>query len=365
MSTTNNRGTVADIVMRLIPKKLPHLKEAQKRQLPRDKHGRLKIQSLLGQLLYNAAKLFDAMDNYRDRKLIDDYLLGDSPLHSRRTLDQAYYWSLRNTKTRDRDQVVYRSTSARPNELHHYDPSDKRWDCAHYEFRAVEPREDSIEEAPQDTFQRHTSTQSAPSTLLTRSRSRMSAVWERATTSTFPNSRSSGHMDEDLETNIQSPTSHTTHNEGCSAKTNHRECLGCREAVQKLPRLIMVDQLWMWILDKDTIITCFPRRYGVNRRDASGVHKAIRTRLSSLGNTQVLSAPDLALVIIDECGKVFFDRTKTDERKPQLVDIFSDAIGKVVSTPISLFLSYNLTESKKRHRNRLCTSTTCGIGQKS
>jgi hypothetical protein len=40
--------------------------------------------------------------------------------------------------------------------------------------------------------------------------------------------------------------------------------------IKEVSRLVMVDQLWMWILDSKTIITCFPKRYGANRHDTSG-----------------------------------------------------------------------------------------------
>jgi hypothetical protein len=100
--------------------------------------------------------------------------------------------------------------------------------------------------------------------------------------------------------------------------------------MQKFPRLIMVDQLWMWILDDETIITCFPKRYGVNRKDASGVHKSIRVRLDGLGKSEIHSAYDLGLLIIDECSKVFH-KARNDRRQPQIINIFSEAIGKMVS----------------------------------
>ena len=35
---------------------------------------------------------------------------GEAPLHIRRTLDQSYFLSLKDTSERDRDQVVYRET---------------------------------------------------------------------------------------------------------------------------------------------------------------------------------------------------------------------------------------------------------------
>lgn len=68
-------------------------------------------------------------------------------------------------------------------------------------------------------------------------------------------------------------------------------------------RVVMVDQLWLWILDEckrthflcivifwsslltcsqDTIITAFPRRWGNNKPDSSGIHKGLRERLGDL-----------------------------------------------------------------------------------
>ncbi|KAK3376413.1 hypothetical protein B0T24DRAFT_618627 [Lasiosphaeria ovina] len=96
--------------------------------------------------------------------------------------------------------------------------------------------------------------------------------------------------------------------------------------IEAIPRVVMVDQLWLWILDENTIISAFPRRWGRNKPDPSAVHRAIRDNLATVDNTQVTSIYDLALIIIDECSKVFFDRTKPDLR-PEVVDIFGSAIS--------------------------------------
>lgn len=119
----------------------------------------------------------------------------------------------------------------------------------------------------------------------------------------------------------------------------------------------MVDQLWMWILDEQTIIKCFPKRYGVNKRDSSGVHKSIRSRLKGLRKDHIRTVFDLALIILSECSNTFFDRTKTQvgdnlvsklpftvpniantrslqDRQPQVMDIFSESIGNVVSLSV-------------------------------
>lgn len=98
----------------------------------------------------------------------------------------------------------------------------------------------------------------------------------------------------------------------------------------------MVDQLWLWVLDEHTILTFFPRRYGTNKNDTTGVYKSIRMRLEKVSKSrhpeqQMGSVWDLALIIFDECTNTFFDRTKTPDRQPQIIDDFSEAIGNVVS----------------------------------
>jgi hypothetical protein len=108
----------------------------------------------LGQLFRAAAALLEAMDSHVEEQLTLKYLHAEPPLQPRRTLDQAYYGALRNTGTRDRDQVVYRGTTPQAHE------------CI------------GMEECPQ-----------------------------------------------------------------------------CNEDIRKTPRIIMVDQLWMWILDESKCIS--------------------------------------------------------------------------------------------------------------
>lgn len=221
-----------------------------------DKFGRLQIfhknvngerrGSPLGQYLIDAARLFEAITNYRDKRLLEKFLLHDPPMHPRRTLDQAYYWTLNTTRSRDKDQVVYRATTAKGAEFHKYDPKERNW-----------PKHEELK--------------------------------------------------------------------------IHQSCVDCAEKIKKVSRVVMVDQLWMWILDANTIITCFPKRYGTNKHDASGVHKSVRTRIGDKRHHQVRSVFDLALIIFEECSSTFFDRTKTSDKQPQVLDAFSEAIGNIVS----------------------------------
>lgn len=122
-------------------------------------------------------------------------------------------------------------------------------------------------------------------------------------------------------------------------------------------RIVMVDQLWLWVLDErglapvfstrsrsfgltetyhlfpDTVITAFPKRWGRNSPDSSGIHKSLRKRLARPGckimsawhlgksdllvlgmhrETKVTEHPT-ACIVIDQCSNVFFDRTKLQD----------------------------------------------------
>jgi hypothetical protein len=132
------------------------------------------------------------------------------------------------------------------------------------------------------------------------------------------------------------PSSHDCARKFCK----EANCRVCQEDIRKRPRLIMVDQLWLWVLDEKTVITSFPKRWGRNIADSSGVHASIRTRLLSARQDEIRSAFDLAIIIVDQCSRVFFDRTRSIGQQPNLGDIFADSIRTVVCLKASLSLTH-------------------------
>jgi hypothetical protein len=90
----------------------------------------------------------------------------------------------------------------------------------------------------------------------------------------------------------------------------------------------MVDQLWMWVLDEQTIITSFPTRYAHDERDLHNIHKSIRKvlKVKHAQVHQIRSIFDVSLIILAECANTLFQRTETHDRQPRVVDIFSEAI---------------------------------------
>lgn len=242
-----------------------------------DDSGRLIVMSALGQYLVDAARLYEAMSTYRDQRMLEKYLFHDPPLHPRRTLDQSYYWTLRTTKARDRDQVIYRDT---------------KLDFIHKLQEAENPKHSLW-------TKRHSSQQNS----------------NRAANSTIPMTNeklSHGHGDGGTTPQDEDDVSPLLKWSHHSETTDELGCDQCKSDIKKVSQLIMVDQLWMWVLDEHTIITSFPRRYGSNKHDLSGVHRSIRDRLKSFRKNQVRSVYDLALIILDECSNTFFDRTRAD-----------------------------------------------------
>jgi hypothetical protein len=224
----------------------------------------------LAQYLLDAAALFEAMSCYQECKLFEKYLFADPPAHPRRSLDQSYMWRLNSTRRRDRDQVVYRYT--RPRIPHRFQP-------------------------------RANNQGGLPPRLL-------------------------GVMGNDCVGNIKGDHPFCWNGHGEAQKNG---CFDCWEDSLLVSRCVMVDQLWMWVLDNDTILTCFPQRYGLGKEDASGVHKIIRDQLSPPNQVPIFSVWDLALVILEACFDSFFDRKITTDRRPQVLDMFSESISNVVS----------------------------------
>ncbi|KAK4182905.1 magnesium transport protein cora [Podospora australis] len=136
-------------------------------------------------------------------------------------------------------------------------------------------------------------------------------------------------------------------------------CPQCKEDVRKTPRLVMVDQLWMWILDGNTVITSFPRRWGRNRPDPTAIHKSLRSRLNFSRPGEISSAYDIALVIIDECSRVFFDRAKIHQRQPNLTELFTSAIRDLTykqTAAFDQFLIYTHLASRDYKQQKYSSS---------
>lgn len=78
------------------------------------------------------------------------------------------------------------------------------------------------------------------------------------------------------------------------------------------PKVFMVDQLWLYILGKDLIITSFPQRWDQPKHDPLNVLDGILEWTNTKTRPPVQSVYDLAMTITNRCSGMF-DRHRLDD----------------------------------------------------
>ncbi|KAL8734987.1 MAG: hypothetical protein Q9166_001112 [cf. Caloplaca sp. 2 TL-2023] len=109
---------------------------------------------------------------------------------------------------------------------------------------------------------------------------------------------------------------------------------------RKVKKVFMVDQLWLWILGKDLIITSFPQRWKQPKNDPLNVLDGIIEDMNSKTRPPVKSVHDLATLITGRCSGVF-DRHRLGDEEYQFLDMFESSIGQVTNRETELFMNFN------------------------
>ncbi|MCJ1476515.1 hypothetical protein MMC13_005181 [Lambiella insularis] len=102
------------------------------------------------------------------------------------------------------------------------------------------------------------------------------------------------------------------------------------------PKLFMVDQLWLWVLGKDLIITCFPQRWQQPVDDEFDVMDGI---IEDMYHVQVQTVYDLASRITNRCSGLFY--TDRHHEKDRLLDMFETTIGDLEDKEPELTSDFN------------------------
>lgn len=82
-------------------------------------------------------------------------------------------------------------------------------------------------------------------------------------------------------------------------------------------------------------------------------------RLKYVQRGEISTAYDLALIVVDEASRVFFDRTKTNQAQPNLVELFNAAIRDLTykqTAAFDQFLIYTHLASRDYKRQRYAAS---------
>lgn len=94
-------------------------------------------------------------------------------------------------------------------------------------------------------------------------------------------------------------------------------------------KVFMVDQLWLWILADDLVITSFPQRWEQPKNDPLNVLDGVIEDMNSKTRPPLKSVYDLATLITGRCSGVF-DRHRLGDGDYQFLDMFESSIGEVV-----------------------------------
>jgi hypothetical protein len=130
------------------------------------------------------------------------------------------------------------------------------------------------------------------------------------------------------------------------------EFTSARAGQEGCAKLMVVDQLWLWLIrgtrptteqdgngnvapaDPDLIITAFPDRFN-DRYDSANVHRCIVEHLERGLQPPLKKVEDLVALIVEHCTGVFFQRQLENDK--WFLEFFAAAIGEVVSSPSSSF----------------------------
>jgi hypothetical protein len=141
----------------------------------------------------------------------------------------------------------------------------------------------------------------------------------------------------------------------------------CKERKIEL-KVFMVDQLWMWILGKDLIVTSFPQRWHQPPNDPLNVLKGIIEDIDDKANrTPVKSVYDLAMVITSRCSGIF-DRHRLDDENYQFIEMFESSLSRLTNKETKLFDRFNRASEKatlwlKEHRRNGARRLPMGTGE--
>ncbi|KAE8420516.1 hypothetical protein BDV36DRAFT_281409 [Aspergillus pseudocaelatus] len=110
-------------------------------------------------------------------------------------------------------------------------------------------------------------------------------------------------------------------------------------------KVLMVDQLWLWIVDEKTVVTFFPKQEATTAEDKlyeqANLHSSIYNELNGDLARRFETAGDLAALIVLHAVTILLDRTLDHDL--QILRIFEESIS---------ILTESTTKSFKRFRTR-------------
>lgn len=108
------------------------------------------------------------------------------------------------------------------------------------------------------------------------------------------------------------------------------------------PRLLMVDQLMIWVISDNLILTAFPQQWGErdNEPNRHSILESIINDIQSSARSRTISdVQELAAIIVSYCSGAF-DRRNTVEDEHLFLDMFDSEIGDAMNSATQLFRNF-------------------------
>ncbi|RMZ89162.1 hypothetical protein DV736_g3603, partial [Chaetothyriales sp. CBS 134916] len=100
------------------------------------------------------------------------------------------------------------------------------------------------------------------------------------------------------------------------------------------PPMLVVDQLWMWVIEGETLVTCFPQRWGTAAQTDEH-QEVIENILLSLEyedrRNKITNIFQLANFIVDRCGSNMFESTPSTPKQLRCLEIFDESINDLIN----------------------------------
>ncbi|RDW56403.1 hypothetical protein BP6252_14169 [Coleophoma cylindrospora] len=243
-----------------------------------------------------ASEISESEEDYHE--LLRKYLFKRRPVHLRRTLDQYYYSHLADTNVRDSDQIVMRRFNEDKKKL---------------KLNADTKYADLLrQKADLKGFEKHP--------ISTLEYERLSdAEYSTGSTSTnfVPNPEGDTSADVKPIANVLPEVKIWERIVNKLLATQKRKEL--KDVYGKLHKIdqalyyddnspiLMIDQLWLWIIDEETIVTSFPHRQNdrntedLDATDQTDVLKTIVSYLHTSRRPEINTSHALAELIISQC----------------------------------------------------------------
>ncbi|KAH6694848.1 hypothetical protein BKA61DRAFT_256314 [Leptodontidium sp. MPI-SDFR-AT-0119] len=105
----------------------------------------------------------------------------------------------------------------------------------------------------------------------------------------------------------------------------------------------MVEQLWLWVIDDKTIITCFPKSFGGGIKNGRGreLLEQIRTHIHEDTRPQISSIYHLATIITSHCVRFVEEcQARIPGGNESFLQMFSSSIGTAADKEVEYFETF-------------------------